>query len=108
MICSGFDQLAVEIHIMHNVLYKQNYSKLFQCVRRHLYAPKPIVIESRNIKSHIISVSAALTHFGIMSLKISPDCMNVQICQMSRDMRFPTMWYVQPAKAQTSMRIRAV
>ena len=27
---------------------------------------------------------------------------------MSRDMRFPTMWYVRPAKAQTSMRIRAV
>ena len=27
---------------------------------------------------------------------------------MSRDMRFPTMWYVWPAKAQTSLRIRAV
>ena len=27
--------------------------------------------------------------------------------QMSREMRFPTMWYVQPAKAQTSLRIRA-
>ena len=27
---------------------------------------------------------------------------------MSRDMRFPTMWYVWPGKAQTSMRIRAV
>ena len=25
---------------------------------------------------------------------------------MSRDMRFPTMWYVQPAKAQTSLRTR--
>ena len=23
---------------------------------------------------------------------------------MSRDMRFPTMWFVQPAKAQTSQR----
>ena len=28
--------------------------------------------------------------------------------QLSRDMRFPTMWYVRPAKAQTSLRIRAV
>ena len=28
--------------------------------------------------------------------------------QMSRDMRFPTMWYVPPAKAQTSLRIHAV
>ena len=28
--------------------------------------------------------------------------------ERSRDMRFPTMWYVRPAKAQTSLRIRAV
>ena len=27
---------------------------------------------------------------------------------MSHDMRFPTMWYVRPAKAQFSLRIRAV
>ena len=27
---------------------------------------------------------------------------------MSHGMRFPTMWYVRPAKAQTSLRIRAV
>ena len=27
---------------------------------------------------------------------------------LSLDMRFPTMWYVQPAKAQTSLHIRAV
>ena len=27
---------------------------------------------------------------------------------LSSDMRFPTMWYVLPAKAQTSLRIRAV
>ena len=27
---------------------------------------------------------------------------------MRRDMRFPTMWYVRPAKAQTSLRICAV
>ena len=27
---------------------------------------------------------------------------------LSRDMRFPTMWYVRPAKAKTSLRIRAV
>ena len=28
--------------------------------------------------------------------------------KMSRGMRFRTMWYVRPAKAQTSMRIRVV
>ena len=27
---------------------------------------------------------------------------------MSRDIRFPTMWYVRPAKPQISLRIRAV
>ena len=26
----------------------------------------------------------------------------------SRDMRFPIMWYVRPANAQTSLRVRAV
>ena len=30
------------------------------------------------------------------------------LSDMSRDMRFPTMWYVRPAKAQTSLRICAV
>ena len=28
--------------------------------------------------------------------------------RMSRNRRFPTMWYVQPGKAQTSLHIRAV
>ena len=28
--------------------------------------------------------------------------------KLSRDMRFPTMWFVRPAKAQTSLRIHAV
>ena len=32
----------------------------------------------------------------------------INILYMSRDMRFPTMWNVRPAKAQTSLRIRAV
>ena len=27
---------------------------------------------------------------------------------MSRDMRFPTLWYTRPAKAQISLRVRAV
>ena len=32
----------------------------------------------------------------------------LHIPYLSRDMRFPTMWYVRPAKPQTSLRIRAV
>ena len=33
---------------------------------------------------------------------------NVLIVYVSHDMRFPTMWYARPAKAQTSLRICAV
>ena len=33
---------------------------------------------------------------------------NFQINRMSHDMRFPTMWFVRPAKPQISLRIRAV
>ena len=34
--------------------------------------------------------------------------LETQYCvYMSRDMRLATMWYVRPAKAQTSLRIRA-
>ena len=33
---------------------------------------------------------------------------SIWVIQMSRDMRFPTMWFVRPAKAQISLRIRAV
>ena len=32
----------------------------------------------------------------------------IALSYMSLDMRFPTMWYVRPAKAQISLRIRAV
>ena len=32
----------------------------------------------------------------------------MSIWEMSRDMSFPTMWYVRPAKAQTTLRICAV
>ena len=33
---------------------------------------------------------------------------NINDFNLSRDIRLPTMWYVRPAKAQTSLRIRAV
>ena len=34
--------------------------------------------------------------------------MGAAMAQMSRDMGFPTMWYVQPAKPQISLHICAV
>ena len=36
------------------------------------------------------------------------DCSDGSKNNMSRDMRFPTIWYVRPAKAKISLRIRAV
>ena len=42
----------------------------------------------------------------IKPLRGSPK-LSLDVYQMSRDMRFPKMWYVRPAKAQTSLRIRA-
>ena len=39
---------------------------------------------------------------------ISPTFNAIKSCEyLSRDMRFPTMWYMRPAKAQTSLRICA-
>ena len=35
-------------------------------------------------------------------------CFALALLNMSHNMRFPTRWYVRPAKAQTSLRIRAV
>ena len=37
-----------------------------------------------------------------------PEIRSWYIKYLSRNMRFPTMWYVPPAKAQPSLRIRAV
>ena len=43
------------------------------------------------------------------SVKLQNYCLNcISFTYFSRDMRFPTMWYVRPAKPQTSLRIRAV
>ena len=35
-------------------------------------------------------------------------CIRMIETDLSRDMRFPTMWYVRPAKPQISLHIRAV
>ena len=34
-------------------------------------------------------------------------CILQELLHLSRDMKFPTMWYVRPAKPQISLRIRA-
>ena len=39
---------------------------------------------------------------------VTVELLQIQAQNLSRDMRFPTMWYVRPAKVQTSLRKRAV
>ena len=50
-------------------------------------------------------VSAKLNYHMDLNLKKYSQLI-LQCIEMSRNMRFPTMWYVRPAKAQTSLRIR--
>ena len=40
--------------------------------------------------------------------KILPNYVFIFYNEMNHGMRFPTMWYVRPARAQTSLRVRAV
>ena len=52
-----------------------------------------------------LSVVTIFTETGGL---VTYSCMIGVSTKLSHDMRFPTMWYVRPAKPQTSMRIRAV
>ena len=51
-------------------------------------------------------------HFFLIEHKTKLGCESLAYLAkntlMSRDMRFPTMWYVRPAKAQISLRIRSL
>ena len=53
-----------------------------------------------------------MTHVEIEKNKKSrsrlADFRVIQATRMSQDMRLQTMWYVRPAKVQTSLRIREV
>ena len=59
-----------------------------------------------------------MVHYGLKLIKASTQTKyfdknkqgqkhNNEMTKLSSDMKFPTMWYVQPVKAQTSLRIRA-
>ena len=54
----------------------------------------------RYINQNYLLKLVIVTNIGVLIIK--------PLKQLSRDMRFPTMWYVRPAKPQTSLRIRAV
>ena len=61
----------------------------------------------------VTSVSATAFRISWLvspAIECSPFCLSSCCCcvHMSQDMRFLTMWFVQPAKPQISIRIRAV
>ena len=70
----------------------------------------PLVISSNFAASLIKKLNKSLK-FHVNRLNFKPylrQKLRMQSHDLSRDMRFSTMWYVRPAKAQTSLRIRAV
>ena len=67
------------------------------------------------LRSHCQTIKQSLFHFyrplggrGLETKRRISLRYECGISHLSRDMGFPTMWYVRPAQAQTSLRIRAV
>ena len=56
------------------------------------------------VKDPVLSVFAVFINLA----KENYDYVFIEVRLFSCDMRFPTMWYLRPAKAQTRLRIRAV
>ena len=54
-----------------------------------------------NLGNNILTITESLTFQDFSHFNTSDQ-------QMSRNMIFPTMWYMRPAKPQISLRIRAV
>ena len=48
------------------------------------------------------------SHDAESNVKYNMNVLHIRLTKLSQCMRFPTMWYVRPAKPQTSLRIRAV
>ena len=79
----------------------------------HAWSLKYRVKKSRNISEILTSQKplVLVIRIGPRLLKLATHYiakkLNIRV-HLSRDMRFPTMWCVGPAKAQTSLCIRAV
>ena len=68
-------------------------------------------IAPRDVTVTIVSATAFRVSWLVSrAIQCSPFCLSSCRCclHMSQDMRFPTMWYLRPAKPQISLRIRAV
>ena len=56
------------------------------------------------VKDPVLSVFAVFINLA----KENYDYVFIEVRHLSHDMRFPTIWYLRPAKAKISLRIRAV
>ena len=73
---------------------------------------KPIETKQQQQQNNVKTLQIAQNTFlknGFSALRLFiVNCRKLLVKLYELDMRFPTMWYVRPAKAQTSLRIRAV
>ena len=83
-----------------------------KCVQQH---GKKFIMPERNQLTALTSYAArflvlVLEPCSFLSVFVNFSRMCFTISKLSRDMRFPTMWYVRPAKPQISLRslIRAI
>ena len=102
---------VVRIENVRAHLVRNNYSRNFSSIRSTPWLCavfKALLSPCNNIFFVSCQNWCVARHF---------DCMNVAVLYISypsmyvydgssRDIRFPTMWYVRPAKAQTSLRKR--
>ena len=84
-------------------------SKMLWCSFVYLYAT--LNKENEPIREILVLVASSSRRsapvlFACYKFRFSPIEDHIQT--LGHDMRFPSIWYVRPAKAQTSLRIRAV
>ena len=79
-----------------------SYSFRFISCRQHFAGGGGCVVSTANLLNDILMDLIPNNNYETL------DQLGKMQNDLSRDMRFPTMWYVRPAKAQTSLRIRAV
>ena len=56
----------------------------------------------------VLSLKGGCTCSSESTLVKIPHCWKSLVVALNRGMRFPTIWYVQPAKAQTSLHIHSI
>ena len=85
------------------------FSMYVDTCRICIYLPILYFKES-NMYENLYNVTFFLDFLSLQTVQTQKNfiCLFIVWQNLSRDMRFPTTWYVRPAKAQTSLRIRAV